>query len=399
MRREAGWLYLLLGGTVLVQAAVFAGRPMTTYRALELGASTTVVGLIVASFAVVPLVLAVPAGRGVDGNRARAFLRYGAGLSLLGAVALAAAPSLLLLALGNAVAGVGLLLSAIAAQGIIARRAPSEDHDRAFGLFTVAASVGQLIGPVLSGAAASHLPGGPRAGLAAASLLAVLLLVVSLAYRQSERAASREPGTDPAPGTDGNPARLLGMIRTRGMSPAMLASLSLLTCVDLITAFLPVLAQERGISPATVGWLLALRAFASIVSRLMVARLAARWGRRWVLVGSMVVAAVALVLFTLGSATAVLVALMLVAGFALGLGQPLTMSWVVGLVPERSRATALALRLGANRAGQVAVPAAAGVVAGLGGAAGVFVLTGVMLTGAATGVLLSRAGSGSPGGG
>lgn len=390
------WLRMLLLATVLVQAAVFAGRPMTTYRALELGASTFVVGLVAASFAVIPLVIALPAGRGVDGDRARSFLRYGAVLSLVGAVGLAVAPSLPLLALGNAVAGVGLLLSAIATQGIIARRAPVHDHDRAFGRFTVAASVGQLVGPLLSGFAVAAVPAslGPRAGLAASAVLALLLVVVSFAYQTPSTPRATHPAQGAGPGAVPEArSALVAMMRTRGMSPAVLASLSLLTCVDLVTAFLPVLAQERGIAPATVGWLLALRALASIGSRLMVARLAARWGRRPVLVASMSLAAAALLVLAADSTLVLLVVLMLVAGFALGIGQPLTMSWVVSLVPETSRATALALRLGANRAGQVAVPVVAGVVAGVGGAAGVFVLTAVMLSGAGAGVLLSRPGS------
>lgn len=392
MSAPSSWLRVPLATTVLVQAAVFAGRPMTSYRALELGASTTVVGLVAASFAVLPLLVAVPAGRAVDGDRAANFLRTGALLTLIGQLGLALAPSLTLLAVGNAVAGVGLLLSAVAAQGIIARRAPTSQHDKAFGWFTVCASIGQLVGPLLSGQAEHGLPGiggGPQAGLAAAVAVAVVLVGVSFSYQPGRpaRTAGVDAAADPAPVP--RPG-LLTLLRMRGMSPAILASLSLLTCVDLLTAFLPVLAEERGISPATVGWLLALRALASIGSRLVVARLAARYGRRWVMVGSMGVAAVALLFLTSPSTTGVLVVFMILVGFALGMGQPLTMSWVVGLVPETSRSTALAVRLGANRAGQVVVPTAAGVVAGAAGAGGVFVLTAVMLSGAGAGVLLSR---------
>jgi MFS family permease len=388
MRGER-WLALLLGTTVLAQGVVFAGRPVTTYRALELGASTAQVGVVVACFAVVPLLVAVPAGRAVDGEHAVAFLRWGAVLSLAGAVLLTLAPTLVVLGAANAVAGVGLLLSAISAQGIIARRSPLAGHDRAFGLFTVAASVGQLVGPVVSGAASS-VGGGPRAGLLATSGLAVLLVASCVAYR------GRLDLTPPAAsGDDDEPHRpaevgLVGILRTRGMPPAMLTSLAVLTSVDLLTAFLPVLAEERGLSPLTVGWLLALRALASIGSRLVVARLARRHGRAAVLLGSAGVSALALGLLPLPVGVPGLVALMLLAGFALGLGQPLTMSWVAAIAPSRGRATALAVRLGANRAGQVAVPAAAGALAGVSGTAGVFALGAALLGAAGAGVLVSR---------
>jgi len=302
------------------------------------------------------------------------------------------------LVLGNVVAGTGLLLSAISAQGIIARRAEAADRDRAFGLFTVAASMGQLVGPLVSGMTAHRVAsaaGGdsPRAGLLSAAALAGLLVVVAVAYREQDGgvghtekgAAARVSGE----GSSGHTA-ISQMLTTRGMPPAMLASLALLTAVDLITAFLPVLAEERGLTPQTVGWLLALRALASIASRLLVARLAARWGRRLVLVASMAVAAAMLAVLPVVSVLGALIALMLVIGFMLGIGQPLTMSWVIGLVPERSRATALAVRLGANRVGQVLVPVAAGAVAGVAGTGGVFVLTASLLCFGSAGVLVSR---------
>jgi hypothetical protein len=53
----------ILVALVLTQAAMFLARPVTSYRALALGADERVIGLITASFAVVPLLVAVPLGR------------------------------------------------------------------------------------------------------------------------------------------------------------------------------------------------------------------------------------------------------------------------------------------------------------------------------------------------
>jgi predicted MFS family arabinose efflux permease len=55
------------------------------------------------------------------------------------------------------------------------------------------------------------------------------------------------------------------------------------------------------------------------------------------------------------------------------------MTMVVQLVPHHARATALAVRLTGNRVGQVAAPAAAGVVAGSVGVGSVFWLLSAML--------------------
>ncbi len=67
----------------------------------------------------------------------------------------------------------------------------------------------------------------------------------------------------------------------------------------------------------------------------------------------------------------------------MGFGQPLSMTLVVQRVPEQARATALAVRLTGNRIGQVATPAAAGVIAGSAGAGSVFWLLSAMLVASA----------------
>lgn len=74
-----------------------------------------------------------------------------------------------------------------------------------------------------------------------------------------------------------------------------------------------------------------------------------------------------------------LAAMLLVLGFCLGVGQPLSMTTVVQAAPDEARSTALALRLTGNRLGQVAAPAAAGLVAGVAGVAAPFVMLGALL--------------------
>jgi MFS family permease len=61
-----------------------------------------------------------------------------------------------------------------------------------------------------------------------------------------------------------------------------------------------------------------------------------------------------------------------IAGLALGVGQPLTMSLVSRLAPPEDRALAISARLTANRVGQFLVPASAGAIAGAAGAGSVF---------------------------
>lgn len=170
----------------------------------------------------------------------------------------------------------------------------------------------------------------------------------------------------------------------------MYASMAILATIDVLTAYLPLLAERRGTSPATVGVLLGLRSAATICSRLLLSRMLQRWTRERLIILSAAGSAVALAVVPVPAVGLVGAALGLVAaGFLLGLGQPLTMTLVARAVPDDVRSSALALRMVANRVGQVAVPSVAGLVAASMGAAGAWWLSCVLLGSAA--VVSSRA--------
>ena len=96
----------------------------------------------------------------------------------------------------------------------------------------------------------------------------------------------------------------------------------------MLYAFLPAWAADNAVSVTTVGWLLALRAGVTVISRVGLGRLVARLGRRILLVISLGVAAPSLcALPFVGAAGAV--GVMIGLGVGLGLPQPLTMAWVV----------------------------------------------------------------------
>ncbi|MFI6923577.1 MFS transporter [Nonomuraea spiralis] len=379
------WFGPLMVAAVCVQAATFAARPMVSYRAIEIGAGNLGIGLITAGFSLLPLFAAVSVGRWVDASGERGAALLGAALITGSALALAVARSLWALVLLNALFGLGHLLSVVAQQAVIANRVAAGGHDRAYARFTVFTSLGQLAGPaaaalVAGGTLASR---GEAAGVGPALVVAAGFgLVAGLASLPSAGGgAVRERAT-------GRRFPLRGTLGQEGMWQALLTSLATVSTIDLVLAYLPAWGESRGAGVVAVGALLALRAATTMASRLAMERLVLRYGRRAVLVTSTVVAAVTVAALPLcGPAAAVpVVALM---GFALGLGQPLTLSWVAGRARAGERGTALALRLTGNRLGQVLVPALAGVVAGATGVLGVFSLSAAML--AATAGLAARA--------
>jgi MFS family permease len=379
----------MLIALALSQTAAFLVRPALTYRALDLGADDVFVGVLVALYAFLPALLAIPLGRYSDIHRPTPVFAGGVALLALGAGGLTLAPELVSLTIATVVLGLGAMSIMVGSQSIVARIADAEHLDRDFGLTSAAVSVGQMLGPLVAGLVLGGSSRDPSVTWIAFALGAGLCLVAlgfSLVYPDRR-----------APGVDDPPARLrdtAGVLRRPGVAPAMIASISLLTTVDLLVAYLPLIGERAGLGPAVVGLMLSLRGFASVLSRLIIGPLV-RWaGRGNLIVASTAVTAVLVPVVALVQQPVLLGVILCVLGFFLGLGQPLTMTVITQSVPVGMRGAALAVRMVGNKSGQVALPVVLAGFTALGGLGSAFVALGVILAAAAVTSWRSRSATG-----
>jgi MFS family permease len=374
-------LALLLIHSAITQVVTFVLRPTSAYRALELDVPTAWLGALTASFAVVPLVLAVPSGQATDRFGERRVMLVGAVLmALSGAVFWTERGGAAGLVLGSVVLGTGHLLSVVGQQAAVANTAGPGRFDTAFGYYTFAASLGQAAGPALitllggTGALPDTTP-----IFATATVLGVVLLACTAFLRMPVRA--RASG-DAAGGGMSTLLRLPGLLR------ALLISCVVLSAVDITLVYLPALGADRGLAAGVIGLLLTLRAVASMTSRLFLGRLVEWVGRRRLMIVSVALSAVSMAVVAVPLPTVAMAAVVVLLGLGLGVGQPLTMSWLAEVAPPGLRGRAMSLRLTGNRLGQVLIPSAVGLVAAGVGAAGVLAATAAAL--AAVGVAARR---------
>jgi MFS family permease len=374
-RRSGGdgrWFLTLFVMATLLQAATAVARPMASYRALEIGMDASSLGIVAAAFAIAPVAFALSIGRRIDRWGPFPFLIGSTALMVLASVGLAVAGSSAALLALIAVLGLAQLVFVVANQTLVGSRTPRDRYDTRFGSLSFVASLGQLIGPAGAGLiAADGTPAGTTRALIFGAVLCLVAipLAVRLMVRDPGPAVARPSVAEVAP-------PVLSILRMPGMGPAMLASLTVLSTMDVITVYLPALGEERGLSVATVGALLAVRAGASMASRLFLGRLVALLGRERLMIASLATAAASVIALPFVPLPVAFV-VMAIAGLTLGVGQPMTMAWVAARATESARGTAMSLRLLGNRVGQVVIPMGAGAVAVAAGTPGVLAAAGL----------------------
>ena len=368
---------------LLAQFTVTVARPMTSYRLLELGNSAADIGWVSVLYALVPLVLFLPAS-GWAAGRGLVLLGLGScALVVAGCTGLAVGEDLLSLTIANILLGAGNSGQLLTYQSVIARESGGRHYDRDYGWMAVGASLGQLVGPIAGTFTFEHYGGG-LSGTTASMSIAVAAALAGVAATASLLHHPQVYGRS----TDERPPkiqhRLHSTLSRPGAKASMYVSLVVTSTIDLWTVYLPVLGEERGWTPRLVGILLALRAAASLLARLALGVSLVHVTRRQILTASVGLAAITVSLVPfLGSAGLLMVAVSLL-GLGLGIGQPVTLAWSVSVVRPEEQSTSIAIRLMGNRVGQVVLPALAAFVVGLGGgAAVVFWLLGSLLASSA----------------
>lgn len=372
--RRISWPLLALHAA-LVQLVSFVLRPAASARVLDAGEDPAWLGVMTALFAIPPLLLAIPVGRFVDVRGERTGLVLGAlGLAAAATAALAGGGALWSLLVATGFLGLGVMCSVLGQQAWVARRAQEGRPDAWFGRYTFATSLGQLVAPAVLAIPARPGGGSLAYGAIDAVLLVVAVLLVPIAAgvrgapRAEERAASA--------GGRGSLLRDARDVLAVPGAPAALASSGLvLASVDVVVAYTPLLVQSAGLGSGWIAGLLAARAAAGLVSRLLLARLTALAGRRRVMVLGAALAALALVVAVLPVPGWVVAVAMAVYGFTASTVQPLTMSWMVLIAPPQHRGLVASLRMLGNRSAQSLLPLGIAALSSLGGAVAVFAAT------------------------
>ena len=365
-----GWANKLLISSAITQGAIYVIRPMMTYRALELDATASTIGFIAAIYALFPVLLALTFGRLVGRVGEGRFVIFGTFFIGVSAAILLFADSLTILAIGAALSGLAHLACMVGGQTMVALKSPTDKYEEHFGRYTFSASLGQMLGPILATLVAGStgvIPKSTSAAFALALALSALAMVPVISWRNDAPtvvARKEETGTLRAASN---------LLQKPGMFAAVFMSLAISSTADILVVFLPLYGNENQFSAFSIGVIISIRAATSMASRYFLGRLSARYSTKQLLVTSNAISVVACAAMAFAPNPLVLGAIVFVAGFSLGVGQPLTMSLISQLTVPEERALAVSTRLTGNRLGQFVIPAGAGLLAAGSGTGAVFI--------------------------
>ncbi len=370
------WAKPLLVSSTLTQATIYVLRPMITYRAIELDANAAQVGLIAALYALFPVILALQFGSWVGKLGEAKFIIYGTVAMMATSVALVFANSLVTLGIATAAAGLAHLACMVGGQSMVALRAPRESYDKYFGFYTFSASVGHLLGPVIASIVAGSdgtLPKSTSNAFLLATVLTIIALFPVIRWR------NERPTVVGKQNSEGTFKAAINLAKRPGIMAAIYISLAISSVADVLVVFLPLFGTENNFSPYAIGAILAIRAGTTMLSRLFLGRLSQRFSTFQLLWWSTIISLICCVAMAFAHTPVTLGAIVFIAGFSLGVGQPLTMSLVSQKTESSERALAVSARLMGNRFGQFLVPAAAGTIAAASGAGAVFIALAILL--------------------
>jgi len=367
---------ILLG---IANHSVLAGsRVIVTLDALSRGASPFTVGVLMALYALLPMLLAVAAGRFSDRVGTRRPMLIGSALTALGATLPFAFPGLPMLFGSATLLGVGFMVFQVAAQNATGELGGPAARARNFSLLALGYSVSGFLGPLAAGFAIDHI--GFRAAFGAFALIPLIPVAVLA------RGGLPFPGGHPRSGA-AHRGGVLALFRHRTLRRVFAINALLSIGWDLHTIFVPIYGAKIGLSASEIGIVLSSFAAATFAIRFSMPAISRRLSEQQVLTAALLIAGAVYLVFPFSTSVPGLLLLSFVLGLGLGSGQPMVMSLLHTHAPPGRMGEAAGVRMTVVQAMAVGVPLVFGALGASIGIAPVFWSVGACLV---TGGILTR---------
>lgn len=372
-------IYLIVLMCTLNHSGFGGSRVAISLYALELGASQLTIGVLMALYALCPMLLAVSVGKLADRVGPRVPM-------LIGTTGVAVAlllpplfPGLATLYVSSLLLGSSFHFFFVTVHGIAGGIDGVENCARNYSLVSLGFSAAGFFGPLAAGFSIDHM-GHLPAFLVLASFTVVPMLILWFKPGFLPKAAKHG-------GERGSP-KTLDLWRIPTLRTAFIASGFLSAGWDLFQFYFPVYGHAIGLSASAIGVTLGVFALATFVIRTILPFLVKKLSEAKILTYAMFFAACDFVLFPFFQNPYALAAVAFLFGLGVGCGQPMSMSLIYALAPPGRAAESAGLRVMVNNVMHLVIPVVFGSVGTAFGYMPVFLSNSALL--AAGGAILRR---------
>lgn len=356
---------------MLVHMAISGGRVAVTLSALQLGRSTFEVGVLIAVFALLPMLFSVKAGRLIDAIGPYKPLQISAVVVCVGALLPFIWQDLTTLIIAAVCVGVGHMTFQIGVQGQVGR-ASTEQRLRNFSLLSLTISISGFFGPLIAGFSIDHL--GHRWAFL---FLAIGPAVAAYGVKKLQSILVESHANAHHPDTKTH--RLMDLLKVKSLQRVFIANVLLSSAWDTHMFVVPIYGVNIGLSASTIGLILASFAIATVGVRLCLP-IIQKHMRPWHLIHiAMVGASVNFLLYPFCSQVWLLMTMSFLLGLALGSTQPGVLALLQHHAPVGRTGEAFGLRMALINTCQVSLPLAFGALGTIIGVMPLFWVTAVSL--------------------
>jgi MFS family permease len=353
-------VYLTVFLAMLNQIGMKGGKMLVALYAIDLHASPFTIGMLISTYAVFPLMMAVYAGRVSDRFGVRRPMvcgSIGLALSLLIPTVFRSVPSLFISA---ALIGIANIFFHVASHNLTGSLGKPSDRTANFGTFSLGAAISGMIGPMMVGFLVDYWGYVPTYyALSSIAVFPGLFMMVYAGFIPARIVQKEAKQT----------GRVMDLVKIKLLRNTLYTSGVILTGIDLFNFYMPIHGRAIGLSASVIGVIIGMQAAAAFVVRLWMPWMARKYGEMRILSCSLLIAGLTFFLFPFFNNPQILAAISFLLGLALGCGQPLSIILTYNHSPPGRAGEALGLRLTVNKFTQILVPMIFG---SLGGAFGVY---------------------------
>ncbi|MBS0338325.1 MAG: MFS transporter [Proteobacteria bacterium] len=327
-----GFIILL---TILAHVAFTSSRMTVSLYALKLQASPFTVGVLMSLYALLPMLLSVPAGRLIDRIGPRLPLLWGNGLLFCGVLLPFLAPGLPALFVAATMIGCGFMLSHMIANNLVGAYGKPEDRAANFSWLALGFSVSGSLGPLVAGFSIDGL--GEVRAFAVMAAFAALALGVTF-WKRGDLVRHANPQHRPSGHS------VMDLLRDRRLTSVLIASGMLSMGWDLFTFVMPIHCSKIGLTASTTGIIMGFFGAATFVVRLGMPMLSRRLREWQVITAAFVVSGSAYMLFPFVTNATLMMAIAFLLGLGLGCAQPMVMSLLYSASPPGRQGEVVGIR-------------------------------------------------------